>query len=165
MALATSTIATIAAIGTVVSAVGAISAGVAQSKQAKFQAAVARQQAEQARLKSASEEKDFRRRQSRAFATRRAALGASGVEATTGSPLLVSEDFVGEAELQALRIRQGGEVRATRLEQQASLFQAKGRSARTAGFFRGGSLLLSNAGTFNSVFTPKIRTVRPPPLP
>ena len=60
--------------------------------------------------------------------------------------MLVSEDFAGEVELQALRIRSGGEVRATRLEQQAQLTRFKGRQARTAGFIRGGALLVSGAG-------------------
>ena len=59
--------------------------------------------------------------------------------------MLVSEDFAGEAELQALRIRTGGEVTATRLEQQAGLERFRGRSSRRAGFVRGGSLLLSGA--------------------
>ena len=62
--------------------------------------------------------------------------------------MLVSEDFAGEVELQALRIRSGGEVRATRLEQQAQLTRFKGRQARTAGFIRGGALLVSGAGKF-----------------
>ena len=63
-----------------------------------------------------------------------------------GSPLLVSEDFAAEVEFQALRIRSGGELRATRAEQQATLQRLKGRAARTSGFTRGGALLLSGAG-------------------
>ena len=60
--------------------------------------------------------------------------------------MLVSEDFAGEVELQALRIRSGGEVRATRAEQQALLRRFAGRQARTRGFIRGGSLLLTGRG-------------------
>jgi hypothetical protein len=74
-------------------------------------------------------------------------LGASGVEPSEGSPLLVSEDFAGETEYQALRIRSGGELAATRLEQSARLSALAGRNARTAGFARGGSLLLQGAGS------------------
>ena len=73
-------------------------------------------------------------------------MGASGVDPATGSPLLVSEDIAGEVELQAQRIRAGGEVRATRLEQQAQLSRLQGRQAQTGGFLRAGSLLLSGAG-------------------
>ena len=132
--------------GTALAAAGTIQQGVAANKQAKLQAGVLSQQATSERQQAEAREGDFRAAQSRAFASRRAALGASGVQSATGSPLLVSEDFAGEVELQALRIRSGGEVRATRLEQQALLNRFAGKSAQTSGFIRGGSLLLSGAG-------------------
>jgi len=131
-----------------VSAFGALAQGFAAKQTADFQAGILRQRAARDRLQAASDEEDFRRKQSRAFAARRAALGASGVEPSEGSPLLVSEDFAGEAELQALRIRTGGEVTSTRLEQKAALERFTGRAARTAGFIRGGSLLVTGAGKF-----------------
>ena len=126
-----------------VTAVSAISQGQAARSQARFQAAVNEQQAARERLISAGEEEDFRRRQSRLFAQRRAALGKSGVEIGTGSPLLVASDFAAEIELQALRIRSGGETRATRLEQQALLTRRAGRSAQRRGFLRAGASLLT----------------------
>ena len=136
-----------------VSAVGAIQEGLAASQQGKLQAGILGQQATSEREQTAGRESDFRRKQARVQASRRAALGASGVDPSTGSPLLVSADFAGEVELQALRIRHGGEVRATRLEQQARLARLSGRQAQTGGllrgvggFLRGGSLLLSGAG-------------------
>ena len=132
--------------GTVLSAGSAVQQGRAAKQQSKLQGGVLQQQADRDRLQAASDEEDFRRSQSRVLASRRAALGAAGIEQGAGSPLLVSEDFAGEAELQALRIRTGGEVRATRAEQQASLQRFTGRQAQTAGFIRGGSLLLTGAG-------------------
>ena len=81
------------------------------------------------------------------MARRRALLGVSGVDPSRGSPLLVSEDFAAEAELQALRIRSGGALSATRLEQQAGLIATSGRQARRAGFVRGGALLLDRTGS------------------
>ena len=131
-----------------VSAFGALAQGFAAKRAGDFEAGILTQRAERDRLQAASDEEDFRRKQSRAFAARRAALGASGVEPGAGSPLLVSEDFASEVELQALRIRAGGEVTATRLEQQAVLQRSQGRAARSAGFARGGALLLSGAGKF-----------------
>lgn len=128
-----------------VSAASSISQGQAAAKQAGFQATVQRQQAQREREISVAEEEDFRRRQSSFLAQRRAALGASGIRQGTGTPLLTSEDFAREVEFQALRIRSGGEVRATRAEQQAGLTSAAGRSARQRGFFRAGSSLLSGA--------------------
>ena len=132
--------------GAAVSAVGAIKQGQAGKQQGDLQARILTQQATSEREQAAGREEDFRRNQSRMMASRRAALGASGVDPATGSPLLVSEDIAGEVELQAQRIRAGGEVRATRLEQQAQLSRLQGRQEQTGGFLRGGSLLLSGAG-------------------
>jgi len=128
------------------SALGAISQGRAANKQAEFQAKVQEQQAQRNRDIAEVEEKDFRRSQSQLLAQRRAALGASGVEQGTGTPLLAAEDFAGETELQARRIRAGGNVGASRLEQQAGLTRAAGRSSQQRGLFRGGSSLLSGIG-------------------
>ena len=136
----------LSAVGTALDALSSIQKGQAEQSQANFQAGILRQQAESDRQKAAADEEDFRKKQSRLFAQRRAALGASGVEPASGSPLLVSEDFAGEAELGALRLRAGGELTATRLEQQATLQRLKGRQARTSGFVRGGSLLLTGRG-------------------
>jgi hypothetical protein len=129
-----------------ISAAGAIQQGQAAKAQGKLQAAILEQQATSERQQAEADEEDFRVRQSRVLAARRAALGASGVDPSSGSPLLVSEDFAGETELNALRIRTGGEVRATRAEQQAVLQRFQGRQAARAGFIRGGSLLVSGAG-------------------
>ena len=142
---AISTIATVAAAA--IGAAGAISQGQAAKKQANFQAAVSRQQAERARQQAEIDEQDFRRDQSRQMARRRAIMGASGVESATGSPLLATEDFASEVELQALRIRNGGEVNATRLNQQAELQGLAGRNAARAGFMRAGSLLVQGGAT------------------
>ena len=135
-----------AGFGAAFQAFNAIQEGQAARQQANLQAQVLRQRAEHERLAAEAKEQDFRRNQARAFGQRRAGLGASGVDPAAGSPLLVSEDFAGEVELAALRIRSGGQVRATRLEQQALLQRFSGRAARRAGFLRGGSLLLTGAG-------------------
>ena len=74
-------------------------------------------------------------------------MGAAGVEMGTGSPLLAFGDFAAEAELQALRIRQGGETTATRLEQQAALARRGGRAAQKRGRYRAGASLLTGLGT------------------
>lgn len=144
---ATSTILAVAALASAaVGAAGAVQQGQAAKRQAAFTAAVQRQQAERERLAAEALEKDKRRESSRLMAQRRAIMGASGVDSTTGSPLLGSEAFEAEAELAALRIRDGGEVNATRLEQSAVLQGLKGKNAQTAGYMRAGSLLISGAG-------------------
>ncbi len=147
MAIATSTILAITALSAaVIGAAGAIQQGQATKAQSKLQAGILEQQAARERDQAAADEEDFRVRQSRAMASRRAALGASGADPSSGSPLLVSEDFAGEVELSALRIRSGGEVRATRAEQQAVLQRFQGRQAARSSLFRTGSLLVSGGG-------------------
>lgn len=129
-----------------VSAGTAVYSGVQAKEQADAQAKVMRQQARYEREAAAAAEQDFRRDQSRLMARRRALLGGTGIVSSTGSPLLASEDFAGEVELQALRIRHGGEVGATRLQQQAALERAAGKASLIGGAVQGGSLLLSGAG-------------------
>ena len=141
-----STFTVLSAVGTAVQALGAIQKGQAAQSQANLQASILQQQAERERQEAEAREEDFRRRQSLNLAFRRAALGASGVVQGEGSPLLVGEDFAAEVEFQALRIRSGGELRATRAEQQAALQRFQGRAASRAGFVRGGSLLITGAG-------------------
>lgn len=151
----------LAAIGTAVSVVGALRQGQAQQNQANYQAglyeqqaAITDQQAQSERTAARQSEEDFRRENALLMGRRRAALGASGVDISTGSPLLTAEDFASEAELGALRIRAGGEATATRLQQQAGLQRSEaglqrlsGANAVTSSYYRAGSSLLSGAGT------------------
>lgn len=132
-----------ATIALIISTTGVLSAGNDARNQADFQAATLTQQATREREIATQEEIDLRRRNSRTAAAGRAAGGASGVDFSTGTPLLAAADFAAEAELQALRIRSGGATSATRLRQQASLTSAAGKSAQTASFFQAGSSLLT----------------------
>lgn len=162
MAIGSTTLALIAAgaalAGSGLAASGAMRQGSAASSAADFQARVLQQQAEQERRIVASSERDFRRDQSRLMAQRRAALGGSGVEGASGSPLLVSEDFAAETELQAQRIRQGGEITANRLRDRAALVRAEGDSARSAGVLSATGSLLSGIGRSALVFRPEFNT-------
>ena len=132
--------------GGLLSGIGAIQQGRATSRQARGQANVLEQQAAREREIAQASEGDFRTGQSRAAATRRALFGATGGDISTGSARLVTEDISREVEQQAARIRQGGELRSSRLTQQAGLERARGRQARRAGVFRGGANLLTGIG-------------------
>lgn len=142
MGLSATTLAWIGAASGVVGAVGTVVSGMQAQQQGKTQAAILRQQADRERQQAETDSQDFRDQQSRLLAQRRAVLGGSGVDFSTGSPLLASEDFAGETELQALKIKTGGEVRGTRLEQQAMLIRQQGNDALTGSLFRGGASLL-----------------------
>ena len=145
MAITSTTAAILTAVSTAVSVVSSISSGIAAKRQTEGQAEIEQQRAERERQVAGQQEGDFRARQRRAAAAVRAAGGARGIDIGSGSPLLSSQDFTRETERQALRIREGGEIRATRLEQQASLLRSSGKAKRTAGFFKAGSSLLGGA--------------------
>jgi len=154
------TAANLSLVGAIVSGVGMLQQGQAQASQANFQAGVARnnaiiaqQQATRAQQQAAIDEQDFRRQQGDLMASRRALMGGGGVEAGAGSPLAVSSDFAGESELNALRIRNMGEVEANRLQQevmnqqaQAGLFGMQGRQAVKGSYYRAGGTLFSGLG-------------------
>ena len=149
MAIATSTMLALGAVG--LAAGGAVAGGIDADKQAKFTAADQRQQADREREITSMNEDDFRRQQSRVASANRAAMGQSGVDQSSGSPLLAMSDFEAETELNALRIRAGGQTQAQRLDEQSVLTAAAGKSAKNRGFIRAGSSLLSGgAKTFIS---------------
>ncbi len=141
MALTTSAI--IGLIGAAAGAAGNVSQANAAKKQRNFQANVSAQQAEQESLAAAEQERDYRKQQSSRLAQIRASMGASGTDTSTGTPLLALSDFEGESERNALRIRSGGDIRASRLDQEGSLYRMAGKSEQSGGYGRAGSSLLT----------------------
>lgn len=153
-------------IGTGLAVKGSIDQGKQAANQAQFQAQVAQndaviagQQRDRAIKTAASNEEDYRREQSSIFGSRNALLGKTGVQRGAGSPLAVSTDFAGESELNALRLRNEGDVNANRLQQsvlnkqsQAGLFATKARNERTNTFTRAGGELFSGIGRTASSF-------------
>jgi len=137
-------------IGTVVSAIGAIQGGKAERRQADYQSQILQQKAAQEQLTAQQEEEDYRRRQRHLLAEQRAVLGGSGVLLSEGTPLLLAADAASEIEYQALKVRRGGAIQATRLEQEAQLRRMSGKSAEKSGFMRAGAGLLTGLGTLSS---------------
>ena len=146
MAITATTAAVLVAASAAVAAAGTVASGMAARGQTKAQSKVLKQQAEQERRRSLEKERDFRRRQRRLQASVRAAGGARGILQETGSPLLAERDFKTETELMADRIRRGGDLSATRLEQQASLMKQAGGTEFATGLIGAGGSLLSGAG-------------------
>jgi len=90
---------------------------------------------------SLTEEKDYRDREKRLLATGRV-IGAAQGTTGEGSPLMISSDYIGEMEEQAMRIKHGGELVQSRMAQQASLAMRTGsREARASYTSAGGTLL------------------------
>jgi len=131
-------------VSTAVGVYSAYSQGQAQQKAAKYNAKVAENQATAARNAAAVREQQHRERIRQLAGTQRANSGASGI-ALEGSPLLVMADTLEQAELDAQRIRYGGEVSATGFESQARLQRFQGAQAAQAGMIGAGSTLLSGA--------------------
>lgn len=97
----------------------AILGGLAKSGQNRAQARILREQAGRERVVAGREADLFRRRQGALLASDRAARGASGVAG--GSGLLVDDATMLEILLGEATIREGGEIRARRLTQQANI--------------------------------------------
>lgn len=145
--------------GSAISAVGDIQEGNARGDQydaerdaAYFQAKGFENQAVAERDAAETEASDFRRRQSRILAERRAGIGATGLR-NTGSVKLVEEATVREAALGSARLGQRGVVQGQQLEDEASLARQRGKysgqaadAARASGWMNAGSTLLTGLG-------------------
>jgi len=155
----------------VVGAVGVISAGQQASAMGKSKQAIANQNAEIERRKGVRakeiariNEGEFRRASSKDLAATFAeTFGGGGIQAA-GAPLAVYTDFARDSELQALRIRNEGDVsldaalaRARNFRTQGSLDLMAGKQAKTASYFKAGSTLLSGFGSAD-IFDPKSKS-------
>ena len=120
-------------VGTVVGAVGAIQGGRAEASSAQFNADAARREA-------ASREAAQRAQAQRALGSIRAGVSKSGAT-MEGTPLAVLSESAANAEIDALNTRYSG-------QREAALYESRGRNAKTAGYMRAGTSLLSSAGRY-----------------
>lgn len=121
------------AVGTAVSVVGALSQGKAESSAAQFNADAARREA-------ASRENAQRTAAQRQLGSIRAGVSKSGAT-MEGTPLAVLSESAANAEIDALNTRYSG-------QREAALYEARGRNARTAGYMRAGTSLLTGASRY-----------------
>lgn len=133
-----------------VSTAATISAGQTAAKQGKFQAEIARQQAERQEQLTALEVAKVRRDVSRSLGAQRARFAASGIDPSAGSALLLTEEGAGEGELQARLTNAQGLGRAAQFRQDAALSLFKGRAAQQQSFFKAGTGLLEGAPTIRN---------------
>ncbi len=124
-------------------AVSSLSQARAQKRLASRNAAIAEQNAIQAKNEAAFEESVKRSETQRLKASQRALQGASGGGVDTGSSLLVLEEQAVAGELDALTIRYKGDVAATRSLNQAGTDRFEGDLAKQTGVFRAGTSLLT----------------------
>lgn len=131
--------------GAVLGGAGAIYGGYKQKQALDYNAKLANQAAEQAKVKAAYDEAAHRENVAKFISSQKADYGKSGVE-MSGSPLLVINDTIAKSELDALAIRYGGEIESAQLRSKGAGLRAEGQTARTMGFLGGGSSLLTGAG-------------------
>lgn len=134
--------ATLINIGAGVSAGSSILGAIAGARRASFQADVARSNAKLGRGQARAEEDAVRRSRSRRMADLRAALGASGVQAS-GSPLELLADQAMEAELDAQRVRFSGRAAARQEIATARNFESSIVPTLLGGLADAGSTLLT----------------------
>lgn len=132
-------------IGGLVQAYGQVQAGEAAQRAYEFNANQAEQNAAQAQLIAAQDERQTRILGRKALGSMRAAYGASGVT-LEGSPMDVLAESAAQAELDALNIKFSGETKATNLRNQAKILRYQGGQAKSAGYLSASATLLNAGG-------------------
>lgn len=149
--------------GVGLAAVGQLGAAGAMAEQAAMQAALSEynarlqdREAEQIEAETLFARRRQLREASRIGGTLRAAIGASGLIPTEGTPLLIQSRQAAESELENLLIGYEGQAGAQRaLSQgvldrlQAGFYRRQAGAARTAGWIGAGSTLLTGLGVFS----------------
>jgi hypothetical protein len=144
---------------TAMSVAGNIQQGQAQAAQAKYNAAVARnnqviaqQNAQDALDRGAAEEQQQRKKTQFLIGQQRSSLAAQGADLSSGSALDLVGDIAATGELDALTIRHNAALEARQYQVQGMDFQAESqlrrmeaRNAKTASYFDAGASLLSGA--------------------
>jgi len=122
-------------------AVGQISQGRDQARALEFNARQRDQDARQATLSAAEEERRIRRDNALRIGDFAAQRGASGV-ALEGSPLEVIADASAEGELRALDARYGGLMAARTAQQEAAFMRMQAKSTRRNALFGAAGTLI-----------------------
>ena len=124
---------TLGTVGTAVGALGAIQGGKAENSAAQFNA-------DSARMEAQARETAQRTAAQRQLGSIRAGVSKSGAT-MEGTPLAVLSESAANAEIDALNTRYSG-------QREAALYESRGRNAKTAGYMRAGTSLLSSAGRY-----------------
>lgn len=136
-------------VSAVISAYSAVRAGQAQSAQAKYMGKVAEQNADAARQQGAAAAEAQHRDAMRKLGLMQANYGASGVDQSTGSPLDVFSDAVGQSTLDNLNTKYNYQLKALGYQNSAALDSATADNATTSSYLSAaGSLLGAGANAY-----------------
>jgi len=131
------------AMGTAATAIGTGVSALSAYQGAKMQQATANYNAQVAQQTAAMEEDRQRRNDLRTMASAQAAMGASGILATSGSSLAVLSDMAAQQAENQLQIRYGGQVQAANARNRATAYGQKATGSLIGGGARIGTGLLS----------------------
>lgn len=135
--------------GAVLSGAGQIMTGVENSKVAKMQGQLARQNADLALAQGAYQEQDIRRDVAGVLGGQQSYFASSGLDPTVGSPVVLAANTAAKGEVDALLTRYGAVRDATTYRVDAANYDRQAKQAMFAGIF-GAATTMLNAGT--SVF-------------
>lgn len=138
----------IAAIGAVVSTVGVVMQADASKKAADFNANQASENARISIAQADDQEKQFRIMSRKSLADARTGYAASGVSLEGGSAQDVLEEGAATAEHDALKIREGGQIRARGFQSDATLSTMRANAAQSGGYMSAAASLLGGARKF-----------------
>jgi hypothetical protein len=131
--------------GAVISAIGAIRQGNAAEAAANYNAQVAEQNATASRQQAAAHAQQLDRENYLRLGAIRAAQGHSGGDSGQGSVLDVLGDAAAQGELDKQNALYNGEMQARGYTNTATLDTFSGQTAKTGGYLKAGSELLSGS--------------------
>jgi hypothetical protein len=150
MAIGTTTALIIAAVVTAASAGYTVysqqQAGKKAEEAEEENARILEDQAKAAQDKAAYDEELHRDRVKKLLKSQRALYGGSGVE-MEGSPMMVQADTANQGEMDALAIRQGGNVTAAQYRSEANLRRMYGKNYKSAANRQATGTLLSTGSS------------------
>lgn len=131
--------------GAALSGVGQIMTGVEQSKAAKMQAQMARQNADLALAQGAYQEQEIRRDVAGVLGGQQSYFASSGLDPTVGSPVVLAANTAAKGEVDALLTRYGAVRDATTYRVDAASYDRQAKQAMFSGIF-GAATTMLNAG-------------------
>lgn len=129
----------LSALGAVTGAVGAIRQGQATAAAQDYNAKIAQQNAETAKLQGNAADAALARDQQRRLGAAVAAFGASGNDVSTGSPVDVLGDMARSATLDRLTLKYNYRLKGLGYEDQAALDSSSAQNARTSSYLMAGA--------------------------
>lgn len=125
--------------------VGDIFNGMAQQANYKAQAQIADINAKNAKLQANAQEEQQRRESAQKLGSLRASLAENGVSLTEGTGADLYSQSDKNAEMDALNIRYGGQVKAYGLQYDAQVARMNASNAMTAAYIGAGTKMLTGA--------------------